>query len=157
MTSTLLAIDTATDACSVALISGNTTWEKFQLAPRQHAELILKMIDALLDEAKLRLQQLDAIAVGYGPGSFMGVRLAVSVAQGLAFGVKCPVIAVSSLRALAQSAYSTAVNQNDCTCDTVLAGWDARMSTNLLGFIISLVKTILWVPSLRIGWMILQR
>ena len=100
----LLALDTATEACSAALLIGADVIERSEIAPRRHAELILPMIEALLAEAGITRRQIDAIAVGRGPGAFTGVRLAISVAQGLALGLDVPVVPVSSLAALAQDA-----------------------------------------------------
>lgn len=100
----LLAIETATEACSVALLHGDDVIDRSELAPRRHAELVLPMAEELLAEAGIARQQLDAIAVGRGPGAFTGVRLAVSVAQGLALALDIPVVAVSSLAALAMQA-----------------------------------------------------
>jgi tRNA threonylcarbamoyladenosine biosynthesis protein TsaB len=100
----LLALDTATEACSAALLIGSDVIERSEIAPRRHAELILPMIESLLGEAGISRRQIDAIAVGRGPGAFTGVRLAISVAQGLALGLDVPVIPVSSLAALAQDA-----------------------------------------------------
>ena len=116
----LLALDTATEACSAALLSGDTLIERFEIAPRRHAELILPMIEALLAEAGVSRRQLDAIAVGRGPGAFTGVRLAISVAQGIALGLDLPVVPVSSLAALAQDA-------PDLADVSILASIDARM------------------------------
>jgi len=117
----LLAIDTATEACSVALSSHGQVLEHYQLAPRRHAELVLPMIDAVLAEAGLHKQQIDAIAVGKGPGAFTGVRLAISVAQGIALGLDLPVLGISSLAALAQDLAGVADDA------MVLACMDARM------------------------------
>lgn len=115
----LLAIETSTEACSVALHHAGRVIERSELAPRRHAELVLPMADALLAEAGLRRRQLDAIAVGRGPGAFTGVRLAVSLAQGMALGLDLPVIPVSSLAALALDAPDNGA--------AVLSVIDARM------------------------------
>jgi tRNA threonylcarbamoyladenosine biosynthesis protein TsaB len=98
----LLALDTATECCSAALlIEGRLLTREIELA-RGHAERILPMIDEILGEAGISLVQLEAIAFGRGPGSFTGVRLAASIAQGLAFGSGLGVIAISDLGAVAQ-------------------------------------------------------
>ena len=98
----LLAIETATESCSAALLVDGRIIERSEIAPRRHAELILPMIESLLAEAGLSRRQIDGIAVGRGPGAFTGVRLAISVAQGIALGLDVPVVPVSSLAALAQ-------------------------------------------------------
>ncbi len=115
----LLAIDTTTEACSAALyISGNIL-EKYEVAPRKHAELILPMVDTLLTEAGTSLSELDALAFARGPGAFTGVRLSASVIQGLAYASDLPVIPISTLATLAQGVNSDA--------DTVFSAIDARM------------------------------
>jgi tRNA threonylcarbamoyladenosine biosynthesis protein TsaB len=118
---TIIAIETATDACSCALWCDGETYQQFEIAPRRHAELVLPMIDCLLNQQKLQCSDIDAIAVGCGPGSFMGSRLASSVAIGLALGLDVPVLSVSSLRALAQCAYQELGDVS------IAAAWDARM------------------------------
>lgn len=112
----LLAIDTATEACSAALHIDGVNTTKYEVAPRKHAELILTMIDELLAESSLSLGQLDALAFGRGPGAFTGVRIATGVIQGLALSVDCPVVPVSTLAALAQGAISDS-KQIACAID----------------------------------------
>lgn len=100
----LLAIETSTEACSVALVHGDQLIARSEIAPRRHAELVLPMADGLLAEAGLGRHALDGIAVGRGPGAFTGVRLAISLAQGMALALDRPVVTVSSLAALALEA-----------------------------------------------------
>jgi tRNA threonylcarbamoyladenosine biosynthesis protein TsaB len=118
--SNIIAIETATEACSAALSVDGRIVERSEIAPRRHAELILPMIESLLAEAGIGRTQLDGIAVGRGPGAFTGVRLAIAVAQGLALALDIPVVPVSSLAALAQDA-------PDAGAAAVLAVIDARM------------------------------
>ncbi len=98
----ILAIDTSSNACSVALLIDDEIKHLHKIAPIQQAQLVLPMIEELLHNAKNKLQDLDAIAFGCGPGSFTGVRIAASVAQGLAFAAQVPLIKISSLAAIAQ-------------------------------------------------------
>lgn len=100
----ILAIETATEACSAALLIDDAILERYELAPQRHNRLILPMIDALLAEAGIGIVQVDALAFGRGPGSFTGVRIAAGVTQGIAFGADLPVVPVSTLAALAQDA-----------------------------------------------------
>lgn len=115
----LLAIDTATEACSAALSLNGEISLRYEFAPRQHAELILPMVEQLLAEAEIKLANLDALAFGRGPGAFTGVRLATGVIHGLAFAADLPVVPVSTLAALAQGAISES--------QTLLSAIDARM------------------------------
>ncbi len=115
----LLAFETATEACSVALLHGDALIERFEIAPRRHAELALPMAESLLAEAGISRRQLDGIAFGRGPGAFTGVRLAVALAQGLGLALDRPLYPVSTLMALAEPAAG-----EDCA---VLALIDARM------------------------------
>jgi tRNA threonylcarbamoyladenosine biosynthesis protein TsaB len=116
----LLAIETSTPACSAALWVDGDVLERYALAPRQHAALMLPMIESLLLEAGLSVSQLDAIAFGCGPGSFTGVRIAASMVQGIAFAAGLPVVPVSTLAVLAQGGMRLTGGQQ------VMAALDAR-------------------------------
>ena len=117
----LLALDTATEACSVALNMDGEVIDRFELTPRRHSRDLLPMVEAVLAEAGLRLAQLDALAFGRGPGAFTGLRVATAMVQGLAFAVDLPVVPVSTLAALAQQGLRT----HQAT--QVLSAIDARM------------------------------
>ncbi|WP_353571969.1 tRNA (adenosine(37)-N6)-threonylcarbamoyltransferase complex dimerization subunit type 1 TsaB [Candidatus Albibeggiatoa sp. nov. BB20] len=118
----LLALDTSTGACSCALWIDGDIQYRSKIAPRQHADLILAMADELLKQADLIPSQLDTVAFGRGPGSFTGLRIACGVVQGIAFAADIPVAPISSLAALAQTAYQQTDQPN------ILACIDARMN-----------------------------
>lgn len=124
----LLAIDTSTEACSVALQVGTERLHLDEVCPQQHSKRVLPMVQQLLTESGLSLQQLDGIVFGRGPGSFTGVRIGVGVTQGLAFGADLPVYGVSTLAAMAQAAYRL----HGAT--QVIAAIDARMAEIYLGY-----------------------
>lgn len=117
----ILALDTSSTACSVAVLVDDKMSFLHRIMPLQQAQSILPMIEELLSLNKISLSQLDAIAFGCGPGSFTGVRIATSVTQGLAYALGLPVIAISSLAALAQAAY------RELGWKKLLAGVDARI------------------------------
>ncbi len=119
---TLLALDTSTEACSVALWHKGEKTHLDELAQRTHTKRILPMVDELLANSGINLKQLDALAFGRGPGSFTGVRVGAGIAQGLALGADLPVIAVSNLTAMAQAAFELHQVEN------VVAAIDARMN-----------------------------
>ena len=123
----LLALDTSTEACSAALIANGTVYSRFELAPRRHNEILLPMIQSLLDEADISLKAIQALALGQGPGSFTGIRIATGTVQGLALGLGCPVIPISTLAALAlEGMLETGLNEAlptlDARMDEIYAG-----------------------------------
>ncbi len=123
----ILALDTATEGCSAALlIDGELKGTELELG-RGHGERILPLIDGLLAEGGVSLGTLDAIAFGRGPGGFTGVRLAASVTQGLAFGAGLPVVPVSDLMAVAQRAFGVASKSPEVRPQRVIVCNDARM------------------------------
>lgn len=119
----LLAIETSTEACSVAVYMDGEVTERHELAPRRHTQLVLPWADELLAHAGLKKSQLDAIAVGRGPGAFTGVRLAIALAQGLALALDRPLLPMSTLAVLAMQG----------TGIRTLAAIDARMGEVYLG------------------------
>ncbi len=102
----ILAVETATPACSAALLIDGEILSHFQMAPREHTRLILPMVEDLLHQAGLSVTQLDAVAFGRGPGSFTGVRIATGVVQGIALGAELPVLPVSTLASMAQTIFN---------------------------------------------------
>lgn len=122
MALTILAIDTSTEACSVALFHHGSIIGDFVLSAREHTKKVLPMVDSILTEADCHLTQLDAIAFSRGPGSFTGIRIGIGVAQGLAFGADKPLISISTLEILAQGA------QRLAGAKQVIVTIDARMN-----------------------------
>ena len=114
----VLALDTSTEYCSVALWQEGVVVEHCELAGQKHSEMLIGMLDALLKEAGIKIKQLDGIAFGKGPGSFTGVRIACGAVQGLAFGANLPVMGICTLEALAEASGKP----------RVIAALDARMS-----------------------------
>lgn len=121
--SRILAIDTSTDACSVAYLAQQECIERFELAAQSHTRRLLPMVDDLLAEVGVSLSQLDAIAFSRGPGSFTGLRIGFGSVQGLAFAADLPVLPVSTLMAMAENFYHRAGS----TEAPVLIALDARM------------------------------
>jgi tRNA threonylcarbamoyladenosine biosynthesis protein TsaB len=117
----ILAIETATEACSAAINVDGDIHLEYRINPRGHTELILKMVDQLMVDTGLSAAALEALAFGRGPGSFTGVRIATGVTQGIAFAADLPVVGVSTLAALAQRAYREKGERN------LLTAFDARM------------------------------
>lgn len=122
--SLILALDSSTDACSVALYQQGQLSSLFELAAKSHTQRLLPMVDELLKQADISLKELDAIAFGRGPGSFTGLRICAGIVQGLAFGTQLPVIPVSTLEAQAL-AYTRANPDNQ---QSIIAAMDARMN-----------------------------
>jgi tRNA threonylcarbamoyladenosine biosynthesis protein TsaB len=113
----ILALETSTEYCSVALWQDGALSERCELVGQKHSEVLMAMIDGVLQDAGFRMRDIDGIAFGKGPGSFTGVRIACGVAQGLALGADLNVFGVCTLEALAQA----------CGYDKVIAAIDARM------------------------------
>lgn len=121
----LLAFETATEACSVAVWLDGEVSERFELAPRRHAELSLPWAEQLLAQAGIKRSQLDAIAISRGPGAFTGVRLAIAIAQGIALALDKPIVPVSTLAVLALRAHDPLAATREP--QRVFAAIDARM------------------------------
>jgi len=122
----LLAIETATETCSVALVLGAEVRERYEHAPRKHAELLLPWVQQLMAEAGIGFNSLDGIAFSRGPGSFTSLRIGIGIVQGLAWAADRPVIPVSSLAATAQVAAEQGVS-------SALVALDARMNEVFTG------------------------
>ena len=117
----LLAIDTATEACSAALLKNGTITARYEIAPRRHNILIFEMIREVLAKTDTQISDINAIAFGRGPGSFTGVRIAASLAQSIAYVHHLPLIPVSNLQIVAQ------IGLDANTTDAVCVAMDARM------------------------------
>lgn len=117
----LLAIETSTDACSVALLCGTEIQSDHRIAAQQHGRLVLPMIDALMAKAELPVKNLDGVVFGRGPGSFTGVRIAVALTQGIALGADVGVIGISTMNSIAQGVYRVHGDRS------VAISMDARM------------------------------
>ena len=126
----ILALETSTHACSAALLEGTTDnyscIERFELAPRNHTQLILPMIDSVLEEAGYGIHDMDILAYGRGPGAFTGVRVATGVVQAVSYGADLPVAQISSLAALAQGVQRQS-DSAQSSCPHILVANDARM------------------------------
>ena len=124
----LLALDTSSVACSVALRLETGIFERHEEQAREHTKLLVPMIRSLLVEAKLSTTDLDAVVLGIGPGSFIGVRIGTALAQGIAFGVELPVVPVSSLAAIAAQVFA----EQDAAA--VVVAQDAHLREVYLGY-----------------------
>lgn len=123
----LLAVDTSSNACSVALQVSDDIIERHVVEPRAHTRILLPMISELLAEGRVALNELDAIVLGNGPGSFIGMRIGASVVQGMCFGADIRVVPVSSLAAIAVEAFA------EYPHEYVVVAQDARMNEVYLG------------------------
>ena len=126
---TILAVDTSTEACSVALQIGNEIIAKFADEPRSHSRLLMPMVQQVLAEAQIKVNQLDAIGVSIGPGSFTGLRIGFAAVQGMAYGADIPVVPIPTLK-LMVATYS---RQQNTVVGEITALLDARMSEFNLG------------------------
>lgn len=123
----ILVIDTATEACSVALQYQGKSYQQFEICPQQHSQRLLPMVDDVLKQAGVKLQQLDYLGFGRGPGSFTGVRIATGMIQGLALGTDLPVIGISTMATMAQQ------KLQQTTAKHVAVAIDARMDEVYFG------------------------
>jgi tRNA threonylcarbamoyladenosine biosynthesis protein TsaB len=121
----ILAIETATDACSVAVYREGKITQRHATVPRQHSQLVFTMLDELLGHGNLKKQGIEVIAYGCGPGSFTGLRITASLVQGLAYSSNLPAIAVSTLAVMAQGALRKNLVKHN---ETVVCLLDARIN-----------------------------
>jgi tRNA threonylcarbamoyladenosine biosynthesis protein TsaB len=125
----LLALDTSSIACSVAVQLGDAVFERHEEQPREHTQLLMPMIRSVLEEAEIELSALDGIVLGNGPGSFIGMRIAASVAQGLAHGAGLEIAPVSSMAAVAAEVAAAEPSRGA----RVVVAQDAHMQEVYLG------------------------
>ena len=123
----LLALDTSSLACSVALQIDDEVFDRHEEQAREHTRLLVPMIQEVLGQGGVTLPDLDAIVLGNGPGSFIGMRIAASVAQGLAFGAGLRIVPVSSLLAVAAEVMAIGGASHVAVCQ------DAHMNEVYLG------------------------
>ncbi|MBA6412526.1 tRNA (adenosine(37)-N6)-threonylcarbamoyltransferase complex dimerization subunit type 1 TsaB [Parahaliea sp. F7430] len=119
-----LALDTSTDACSLALLLDQQITQQHEIIPRQHSQRLFAMLQQLLPHGRLRELGIDAVVYGVGPGSFTGLRICASAVQGLCFANKLPAIPVSTLLAQAYTAYREGLIHSG---DYILSTVDAHM------------------------------
>ena len=131
----LLALDTSSNACTVALQHGGSVLERHHVEARVHTKILLPLVAELLDEVGIGIANLDAIVLGNGPGSFIGLRIAASFAQGLAYAAGLPVVPVSSMRAIAAEVVDTE------SASAVVVAQDARMGEVYLGCYLQAAET----------------
>lgn len=124
----ILAFDTSADVCSVALRCAGDVLEDHQIKPQQQAALLLPTIDRLMTEAGISAKQLDGVVFGRGPGSFTGLRIAASTAQGIAMGADVGVLGISTLAAVAQGCV------RETEAQQVLVLQDARLNEVYCGY-----------------------
>lgn len=117
----IVALDTATEACSVALMCHGEVQYRYQVAAKIHAKVLLPMLEELMADAQISPSQLNAVAFGRGPGGFTGVRIATAAAQAIALGSDIPAAPVSTLAAIACRANREAGHQK------IAVAIDARM------------------------------
>ena len=118
----ILALDSATEACSVALLTDQGLVQQFEVIGRGHAEHLLPMIDSLLKQSEMTIEQVDLFAYGAGPGSFTGIRIGAAMMQGLALARDRKLVAVSSLAALASRHRGYVLSVVDARMDQVYFG-----------------------------------
>ena len=123
----LLALDTSSLACSVALMLGSDTFDRHEEQAREHTRLLVPMINDVLAEGGIAAADLDAIVLGNGPGSFIGMRIATSVAQGMAYASGIKIVPVSSLLAVAAETMAKGNAEHVVVCQ------DAHMNEVYLG------------------------